>query len=510
MQSILSVISFLLIINVLLLLFSVNSNAQSLNINDSLQTGQTIKKGILKNVKKIEEDTVLMPYMDSFIGKTLISGLTIKEGNIVSENMLQATGSTTFTLSNGIKIHYKFADKNKNDVQLKAISYGGLSLVKDNDLPSAQFLGDMMSLSGLGYYSATDLSKILTNKTVKTDIHLSNLTESICSTSTTKDFETLMQMIHLHFVNPRFDTDAYQELIRNLKNNITQRNHIINEKIKDSVTATLYGNNNPKQRLLNNDFIKEVSFDKIKTLYMERFNNAADFEFFIVGDLQKRALRPLLEKYMASIPTNGAKEIWQDNSVPWLQDTIDKDILLPMEPPKSVVRIGYQNTMSYSLKNELIARVLGEILQLRLTEILREETGGTHSVSAKANISKRPVEQASLQIAFDCNPNREGQFITIVNQEVEKIVKGVISQADLDKTRTNYLKERKKHRGYNSYDMHILTNYFREGYNMNDPKNFEDILNTILIKDLEVFTKALIKESKSYKIVFNPGSNVKK
>ena len=123
-------------------------------------------------------------------------------------------------------------------------------------------------------------------------------------------------------------------------------------------------------------------------MYLERFDNAADFEFFIVGDLQKRVLRPLLEKYMASIPTNDDKEVWQDNSVPWLQDTIEKDIPLIMEDPKSVVRIGYKNTMAYNLKNELIARALGDILQLRFTEIIEEETGGTYSSSIKASVSK--------------------------------------------------------------------------------------------------------------------------
>ena len=446
--------------------------------------------------------------MDPLIGKTLISGLTIKEGTIVSEGMLQATGSTTFTLSNGIKVHYKFADKNKNDVQLKAISYGGFSLVKDSALPAAQVLENVIALSGLGDYSAAEVSKILAGKTAKTRVHLSNLTEAITGTSTTKDVETLFQMIYLRFVNPRFDTGAYQVMIGNWDNYITRRSHAINEKINDSITATLYGNNHPKYRLFNNDFIKDLSFDKLKMVYLERFDNAADFEFFIVGDLQKRALRTLLEKYMASIPTNEARETWQDNSVPWLQDTIEKDIPLIMEDSKSVVRIGYKNTMAYNLKNALIARILGDILQLRFTEILEEETGGTYSASIKASVSKRPIEQASLQIAFDGDPDKVKQLIPIVHKEIERIAKGVIAQTDLDKTRANYLKERKQQEGYNSYDMHVLTNYFREGYNMNDPENFERILKIITIKDLEVFTKALIKDSKSYKIIFNSGPSL--
>ncbi|WP_303318444.1 insulinase family protein [Flavivirga abyssicola] len=490
MQNILSTISFLLITNVLLLL-SVNSHAQTLNFNDSLKIDQTIKKG----------DYPLTPYID--VGKTLMSGITVKEGHIVSEGMLQSIGSTTFTLSNGIKVHYKFTDKNKNVVLFKTISYGGLSLVKDKDLPSAQLLAKMVSLSGLGNHSAIDLSKILAGNTAKTEIHLSNLTESISGSSRTKGVETLLQMIHLRFVKPRFDKEAYQALIKNMNNYIVKRSHNINERIKDSVTVTLYGKVHPKRSLFNHDFIKEVSFDKIKILYKERFNNAADFEFFMVGDLQKRVLRPLLEKYIASIPTNDTKEIWQDNSVTWLQDTVDKDISLIMETPKSEVRIGYKNMMKYSLKNALIARVLNDILELRLTEILQQEIGGVYSGSVKASIQKRPIEQVSLKIAFDCNLGKEQQLVTKTHQEIKNIVNGVISQTYLDKTKLNYLEEIKQDQDYNSYGMRVLINYFREGYNINDPKNFEDLVNAITIEDIEAFTKALIKDSKFYEIVFS-------
>ncbi|TGV02178.1 M16 family metallopeptidase [Flavivirga rizhaonensis] len=497
MQNRFSIISFLLITNALLSLFSVHSNAQTLNLNDSLEINQSIKKG----------DYPLTPYVD--IGKTLMSGITIKEGHIISERMLQSIGSTTFTLSNGIKVHYKFTNKNKNDVQFKAISYGGLSLVKDKDLPSAQFLAKIVSSSGLGDHSAIDLSRILAGNTARTEIHLSNITESISGSSTMKDVETLLQMIHLRFVKPRFDKETYWVLIKDLNNHITKRSYDINERIKDSITVTLYGNRHPKRRLFNNDFVKDVYFEKIKTLYTERFNNAADFEFFIVGDLQKRMLRPLLEKYIASISTNDTKETWQDNSVPWLQDTIIKDIFLTMKDPKNEVRIGYKNIMSYSLKNVLIAGVLSDILELRLTEILQEQVG-SYIGSVKASVQKRLIEQANLQVAFDCNSDKVEQLVTMIHQEIKNIAKGAISQTDLDKIKSNYLKERKQEQDYNNYDMHVLTNYFLEGYNMNDPKNFEDLVNTITIKNIELFTETLIKDSKSYKIIFNPRPIVKK
>ncbi|MFY0630223.1 MAG: insulinase family protein [Flavobacteriaceae bacterium] len=462
------------------------------------------KEDALKIISAAENNNSLVAYSDGFSGKTLISGLNIKEGSIVKESKNDAIGSTTFELSNGVKVHYKFVDKNKNDVQLNAISKGGLSLIDDADLPSANMMGSVIQFSGLGDYSSTDLPKITAGKTASTRIGLSNLTESVSGSSSTKDVETLLQMTHLRFVKPRFDENGYKVLMGNIDNFLIRRSKMIGQKIGDSVSVILYGRNNPKQRLFDKSFAEDISFEKVKSIYLDRFNNAADFEFFIVGDVSADALKPLLAKYIASIPTNDKKENWKDNSTQWISDKIDRDVYLKMEDPKSSVRIAYKNDYSYSLKNSLIARAVGDILQLRFTETLREEEGGTYGASANARISRRPVQEASISVRFDCNPDKVETLVAIVHQEIQKISNGIIKQDDLNKATTNYLKDRKQQKDYNRYQMRLLTNYFREGYNMNDPKNFEDLVNSITVKDVQEFTKKLLKNSKQYEIVVKP------
>ncbi len=462
------------------------------------------KEAALNIINEVEQDTSIEAYTDEFGGKTLISGIIIKKGVITSEEENKTLASTTFTLNNGIKIHYKHANKNANDVKLKAISKGGRSLLNNSDLPSADLLTNVIQYSGLGDYSATDLPKVLAGKTASTQIKISDLSESISGSSVTKDTETMLQMVYLRFVKPRFDENGFDVIMQNVENYKIRRKENVAEKMKDSMTVTLYGTDNPKRRIFNDDFIKEISFDKIKTIYNDRFGNAADFEFFIVGDIQKDTLKPLLEKYIASIPTNNIKENWKDNSTPWLSEKIDKDIYLKMEDPKSSVRISYKNDYKYSLKNALIARVFGDMLDLRYTETLREEEGGTYGASTSAGLSKRPLQKASVSVNFDCNPEKVEMLIKIVHEEINKIAQGNIIQGDLDKTLTNYLKERKQQKDYNSYDMRLLTRFYREGYNMNDSKNFEDLVNKITIKDIQNFAKTLLKEAKSYEIVFKP------
>ncbi|MBQ0769522.1 MAG: insulinase family protein [Bizionia sp.] len=316
--------------------------------------------------------------------------------------------------------------------------------------------------------------------------------------------ETLLQMVYLRFVNPRFDENAFKVFKGQLENYVVKRSEDLNSKMQDSLIVTLYGENNPKKRLINTSFVEDLNFEEIKNIYLERYNNAGDFEFFVVGDISKEALKPLLVQYIASIPTSGVQEKWIDNSVEWTSNSIKQDVLLKMEDPKSSVKIAYKNDFKHSLKNELLAKTLVGILNLRYNATLRETEGGTYGVNLYANVSKRPNEEILIAVQFDCNPDKVDTLVAIVHEELNKIANGDISQSDLDKTVTNYLKEKKQEESYNSYDMRLLLNYFREGYNMDNQKNFEDIAKKITVKDVKKFTKKALKNAKSYEIIFSP------
>tara|TARA_B100000768_G_scaffold68733_1_gene66184 strand:- start:1684 stop:4488 length:2805 start_codon:yes stop_codon:yes gene_type:complete len=462
------------------------------------------KEEALAIINKVENDKTLEGYKEETNLKSLMSGVNLIEGTIASEQEDKEVGSTIFTLSNGIKVHYKFVDKNKNEVNLSAVSYGGQSLLSVEDLPSTALMGNVVQMSGLGEFSAIDLPKVLAGKKANSRVSVGNTSESVSGSSSTKDVETMMQLVNLRFTKPRFDENSYNVLMQQVDAFLIRKSEQVQSKMQDSVTTILYGKNHPTERLFNKEYMSEMSFDKMRNIYSTRFGNAGDFTFFIIGDVKKEIIKPLLEKYIASLPTTDEKENWKDNSVDWIANTIDKDVFLEMKDPKTNVRVVIKNDMNYSLKNSILMRAMGDILQLRYTESLREEEGGTYGARTRGSLTRRPTQEATISVRFDCNPELAEKLIEIVHKEIENLKNGEIQQADLDKTLTNYLKEREESKNYNGYEMRLLKNSVLEGYNMNDPKNYESIIKAITLKDVEDIAKKLIKDSKSYEIVFKP------
>jgi zinc protease len=455
-------------------------------------------------IQAAENDTTLQPYEEEEEVQSLMAGVELSPGKVVFEKTNKELGFTTFSLSNGIKVHYKFADKNKNDVKLEAISDGGKSLLANQLLPSADIVGNVVQLSGLGEFSMTDLPKVLAGKTASTDFSIGETTETITGSSSTKDVETMLQMVNLRFMKPRFDENGYNVLMQNINTYLVRRSQDLGEKMKDSVTTTLYGNNHPTKRIFNKAYVADMSFENSKAVYNNRFANAADFQFFIVGDVTKEALKPLLAQYIASIPTSKEKENWKDNSVEWSAKNVDRDVYLPMEDAKGTVRIAYKKEMPHTLRDAALMSALGKILQLRYTESLREEEGGTYGASSQGFMVKEPKSLAYLSVSFDCNPNMVEKLIGIVHKEIKTIANGTVQQVDVDKTKTSMLKDREESKSFNSYEMAAIKNFVLEGYNMNDPETFTNIVNSLSTKDIQDMARRLTKDNKSYEIVFKP------
>ncbi|MFD2940700.1 M16 family metallopeptidase [Flavobacterium notoginsengisoli] len=455
-------------------------------------------------IEKAENDASLQPYVDTFVSKSLMDGTVLKPGKIVSEKEVKEIGATTYILSNGVKVHYKFADKNKKTVSLYADSYGGTSLYEKKDIPSAHRFSELALMSGVGAFSDTELDKMLKGKQANCIMYITAISENVSASANVKDIETMMQLLYLRFEKPRFDKEQFALLKERLQNNFKNREKDINSIMNDSLSVAVYGKNNSKVYPTNQQYIDGLSFDKMKAIYEDRFADVSNFEFNIVGDVAPEVLKPLLEKYIASIKGIKRKETFKDSKAKWISSKINKEIFIKMETPKSTVKISYTKDYAYTEKNKILASFLGDILTLRYTESLREKEGGTYGTRVQCVSTKYPVPTAILFISFDCDANRVDQLLPIVYQEIDEIKKGEIVSEDLEKTRTNYLKTKADSKNFNKYTSDLLYNYFRENYNMDDPKNYEDIVKSITVKDIQDFANSFLNKADSYEIVFKP------
>lgn len=455
-------------------------------------------KEIIRKVQLSE----ISPYQDLQTGQSFINE-SLPGSKIIRSVELKQFGAVEWTLANNAKVIYRKADFEKDNVILSAFSPGGTSLYETDMLPSAEILPAVIGQYGLGDFDNITLQKMLSGKKAGAQITLGELTEGITGSSTPKDFEIMMQLLYLRFEKPRFDKDAHNAIMTRYEAFIANMAKDPSKIMQDSVSLFLT-NYSPRTMVMNPDFLKLVDFEKIKRIYTERFRNASDFTFFIVGNIEEDSVKPMVEKYIGSIKSYRDREKWIDRKVMPPRGKFIKEVRLDLTVPKSTVFVSHNSDLKYNSFNNVTLKVIQGILDLVFTEKVREEAGGTYNVSLNISSQKYPVEEATDLIMFDCDPEKANDLKSIIYNELNNLITNGPDKEDLDKTVTNLLKNREETRLHNSYWSNTLYAFYFTGIDVNDPKNYEEILKKLTVDDVKKVASLFFSGADLADIVFKP------
>jgi len=92
-----------------------------------------------------------------------------------------------------------------------------------------------------------------------------------------------------------------------------------------------------------------VTLDRLYEIYKDRFADASDFTFFIVGAFKVDSIRPFIEEYLASLPSLKRQESWKDMGIRPPVKKTDKSVYKGNDP-KSRVGIYFETNEPWDLK----------------------------------------------------------------------------------------------------------------------------------------------------------------
>jgi zinc protease len=442
------------------------------------------------------------PYEEEALAESLISddpGVAA----INSTRELVPFDAVEWTLENGARVIYRHADYEKDQVKIRGFSVGGSSLYGDDYVPTTDMLATLVDYYGVGEFDVTTLQKMLTGKNVSFSMSLEDLSEGCDGSATPKDMETMMQLLYLYFMHPRFDADAHNAIVARFQGVVKNMGNNPQKVMGDSLSLILT-NYSPRTRVLDMQFLEDVDFGKVEEVYKDRFADASDFLFIIVGNMEKEKVKMLAQKYIGTITDLEREEVYIDRGVREPEGVVEKLIPLALETPKANVNIVINQELDYNAYNRLVLRIIEGILDLRYVESIREEEGGTYGVSVRTSLEHRPRELGKLQIRFDCDPEKADMLKRKVYDELKKLASEGPTEEDLSKTVKNLLITREQAKEHNDYYMNALYNYYIHGINFDDPSNYEDILNGLTVKDVKKAFKLFYKDPNIEDVVFVP------
>ena len=439
-------------------------------------------------------------YVDNVKDEPLMTVLP-KKGSIKKETKNALLGYTELELSNGAKVILKQTDLKKDQVLLRGEGFGGSALYGMKDFANFKMYNEVIEASGLGNFSHTELEKALAGKIASASLVLDVNRQNVVGSSTPKDVETMLQLVYLYFTNIAKDQKSYDNLMETkavaLKNRLLQPESVFGDSLQMTMTA-----HNPRSVSLKVEDLANVDYDRILQMAKEQTANAAAFTFTIIGNYDEATIRPLIEQYLAALPSQ-KKIVKSEDVTTDFKGIVVNNFKHKAETPKALALMAwYTKDMPYTLENCIKADMAGQILSMEYLKKIREDASAAYTVGSQGDVSRDDFK-TTAQVFVYCpmKPEKSDVAITIMRDEVEAMTK--TCDADkLQKVKEYMLKNHGDELKTNGYWLNCINEWRRYGIDLHT--DYEKLVSAQTPESICAFMAELLKAGNRAEVVMLP------
>lgn len=405
-------------------------------------------------------------------------------------------------LSNGIEVIIAPTNNKGNEIQMQIIGKGGISKLSADYLASAIATPTIAEYSGLGKYSSTELSKMLSGKSVSVSPSIGRSYEYIDGTSNINDFETMLQLTYLYFTQPRIDSVGYNTTIDYFSAVLANSANDPNKAFSDSIRATSAHGNPYANNSMNMSRIKEIDLQKAIAIYKQRFANPADFKFIFVGNIDPKRDKKAITTWIGGLKTSADRETYTDRDAYMPKGHVTNNFKRKLNVNKTSSFTAYSGTAEPTVKNAIVFDALAAILDMRYLESIREKEGGSYGVSTWASFSIVPTAQYKLCMAFDTDPLKFDHLKQILHSEIATIAQNGPLATDLAKVISNMHKQYAENIKNNSWLIEAI--FDKEINNFDRINNASQIIDSIDAATIKAAAQKVIDDNNIVEVTMQP------
>lgn len=459
-------------------------------------------KQLLKWVKNAQKQKVV-PNLEKALPKSLLSAMP-KSGSVVSTSDDARFGTQTLTLSNGITVTIKSTDFKSDEIILYGMGKVGIENFISSDKVNGIYMEEIVPQMGYGVFTPSALGDFLAGKYANVGLSLSPTQSHVSGSSNVKDFETLLALTHLKMTSPRKDEELFKGVISVVE---SQMNNVKSEPqyaFMDSVTKAFYQND--ARMPINIPSAGEIATmdpDKCLKIHQEVFGNAEGFQFFVVGNVLADSIQPLLEKYLGSLPVQSRGTVISDAGLRPIQGLNELKFYRGAEP-KSMIIEKYYGTDSFDKDFGFHANLVGQVVNIKIIEELREKIGGIYSGGIQVEVEKEPYSHFSAVLFLPCGPESVDTLLKAAHIELARLKREGPTEKDLEKVKKATLESYRESVKTNSYWIGALAEITRHPEKAQEYLDVEARINAVTVADLKAAANVLFSGEHVFRAILYP------
>ena len=383
---------------------------------------------------KAVESAPVTPWKDTTTTRELVEHKP-EPAAITSRRTVDSVGLTIVKFANGVEAWLKPTDFKNDQVVFSLQAKGGTSLAAPADFEDAELATSYISISGAAGMKAVDLQKQLAGKIASASPYAFLSTHGFDGSAAPAQLETALQLLYARFTEPGDDPDAFELMKRQLTaavvNRLDSPEAVFSDKLEEVNTSNHY-----TAQPLTVERVNALDRAKMVKFYKDRFSNAADFTFFMVGAFKIDDALPLLQRYVGGLPSTGtATSNYRDLGIHFPAKDEKATVEKGREPKSETVISFYAEPPASDPTEQERALAATDVLELDLRDILREELGQTYTVSVDLSQAAPQKGDGHVEVSFGAAPENIAKMTARVMQEVAKLKQNGPTADQLEKVK---------------------------------------------------------------------------
>lgn len=380
---------------------------------------------------------------------TLMKTPPATAGEIISESHNGLYGTTEMQLSNGIMVLLKKTDFANQKIAMFHQRYGGVSLF-DGDYLSAIYSPYLTDRMGFDQLAPRDVQEYLYHKNASLSLTLSHHSETIAGNTSVDDLETLLQWNYQRVTNPSRSKGHFSLGLGDLKKSVQQLSAIDDWIIQDQFVKLVF-NYDPRLQILPRlSEIETLNIDKVLANFDRLHANFDGSVFAFVGNVDISVMRGLLKKYLANLPSKKQAAPLELQYLTPQSGVVKKDIFVGKDN-KARIYLEFHGEFIYTDEERLRFKLFEDILQLRLTQILREQKHLIYMAGVGSELLPVAGGRYRLIFTLPCAPDQTDAVLEALFHEIAHLQKFGPTALELEKVKKAWAQSHKDALRSNSY-----------------------------------------------------------
>jgi zinc protease len=456
---------------------------------------------VLEIIKSTRNKTIT-PYVDKVSDAPLLAE-NPKPSKVASRNDVKEFGYTEVTFGNGVRMILKPTDFKNDEILLSAYSLGGSSLYPDKDIISASLATSIIAQSGLGDFDMISLQKKLSGNTARLNPYINELREGVSGNCSPKDLETMLQLNYLYFTKIRKDNNAFSTYISRMKNSYKPIRTLPQFIFSDTLAKITSKNSARIYTIPSDAQLDQINLDLLLKIFKDRFADASDFTYLMIGNFTIDGVMPMLEKYIGGLPAIKRKETWKDVTADFPKGLIVVDVPKNSEPQSQVAMV-WKGDFKGNDKDRQTFTMLMNILSIKCRESMREDQGGVYGVSFGGSLTRFPKAFYNISASWGCSPDNIKKLSQTVLDEMIKIKNDGPAELDLNKVKETLFRERETRMKENSFWLSALQNYYYLGDKLLSLDAYKSFVGSITKEDIKVLANIYLDTKNFVQVSLSP------